>query len=139
MADRPFARAPGGICIQATQEGELIARQTDTLRRGTVSRRDMTNNPSPSINLLDSVGGPNIFADNAARWFLLNGNIHITLEAALADPVTSAGPINRVIVGRLIMPLNKAEEMATGLLDFIQQMKAQASTLPGGQGLLEIS
>ena len=99
----------------------------------------MTNNPSPSINLLDSVGGPNIFADNAARWFLLNGNIHITLEAALADPVTSAGQINRVIVGRLIMPLNKAEEMATGLLDFIHQMKAQASTLPGGQGLLEIS
>lgn len=99
----------------------------------------MTNNPSPPINLLDRVGGPNISADNAARWFLLNGNIHMTLEAALADPVTSAAPINRVIVGRLIMPLNKVEEMATGLLEFIQQMKAQDSTLPGRQALLEIS
>ena len=49
----------------------------------------------------------------------------MTLEAALADPVTSAVPINCVIVGQMIMPLNKVEEMATGLHDFIEQMKAQ--------------
>jgi len=52
----------------------------------------------------------------------------MTLEAALADPVTSAVPINCVIVEQMIMPLNKVEEMATGLLDFIEQMKAQDSS-----------
>jgi hypothetical protein len=99
----------------------------------------MKNNPFPPVNSLDNCGGPNIFADDAVGRFLLNGNIHITLEATLADLVTSVGPINRVIIGRVIIPLDKAEEMATGLLDFIQQMRAQASTLPAGQGLLEIS
>ena len=52
----------------------------------------------------------------------------MTLEAALADPVTNAVPINCVIVEQMIMPLNKVEEMATGLLDFIEQMKAQDSS-----------
>jgi hypothetical protein len=99
----------------------------------------MTNNPSPPVNLLDNSGGPNIFADNVAGWSLLNGSIRITLEATLANLVTSAGPINRVIIGRLIVPLDKAEEMATGLLDFIQRMKTQASTLPAGQDLPEIN
>jgi hypothetical protein len=99
----------------------------------------MTNNPSRPVNSLDNWGGPNIFADDAVGRFLLNGNIHITLEATLADLVTSVEPINRIIIGRLIMPLDKAEEMATGLLDLIQQMKARASTLPAGQGLIEIN
>jgi hypothetical protein len=89
----------------------------------------MTNKPPGQVNFLDNAGGSVMCADAATGWLLLNGNIRVTLEATRASHITSPGPINPVIIGRLIMPLDGAEEMAKGLLDYINQMKAQASTL----------
>jgi len=94
----------------------------------------MTNIAPPPVNMLDNPHAPNVFADSATGWYLLNGNIRITLEATHAGHASNPGPINRVVIGRLVMPIDRAEEMAAGLLDFIKQMKAQAATPASAQG-----
>jgi hypothetical protein len=49
-------------------------------------------------------------------FFDLAGNIKITLE--LYGHATSPGPINRVIIGRLLMPIDAAEEFARQLFEW---------------------
>jgi hypothetical protein len=91
----------------------------------------MTNIPSaPGIEFMDNPHAPEVFADGATGWFLMNGNIRITFESARVNHITSPGPLNRVVVGRLVLPLERAEEMAKGLLQFIANMKAQTSAAP---------
>ena len=47
--------------------------------------------------------------------------ISITLESARADHSKSPGSINRVVVGRLVMPAQGAQAMAVGLFDFLEK------------------
>jgi hypothetical protein len=94
----------------------------------------MTNIAPPPVTLVDNPHAPNVFADSVVGWYLLNGNIRMTFEATHATHTSSPGPINRVVIGRLVMPMDRAEEMANGLLDFIKQMKAQAATPSSATG-----
>lgn len=54
--------------------------------------------------LVDDPRAPEIYAVAATGFFNANGVISITLESARADHSKSPGPINRVVVGRLVMP-----------------------------------
>lgn len=60
----------------------------------------------------------------------------ITLESVKVDHVTSPGRLNRVVVGRLVMPAERAEEMARGLLDFLAQQKSGKTTAPQGSATI---
>jgi hypothetical protein len=70
---------------------------------------------------------PDVFADNAVGFFNLNGVIRITFESARVNHITSPGPVDRVVVGRLVMPVDAAEGMAQSLLAFIEQQRELAS------------
>ncbi len=71
--------------------------------------------------LQDSPNAPELYATAATGFFNANGVISITLESARADHSKSPGPINRVVVGRLVMPAQGAQAMAVGLFDFLEK------------------
>jgi hypothetical protein len=80
-------------------------------------------NPPPPVTFLDNPQAPEVFADAAAGFFNFGGCIRIALEAARVNHVTTPGPVNRVVIARLVMPLDQAEALARGLLDFITQQR----------------
>jgi hypothetical protein len=86
---------------------------------------DITAPVAPPVTFLDNPHAPEIFADAFSGFFNFAGNIRITLESARVNHVTSPGPVNRVVVGRLVMPIDQAEALARGLLDFITQQRTQ--------------
>ena len=73
---------------------------------------------------LDNPHAPDVYADSASGFFVLGGNIKITFESARVDHSTSPGPVNRVVIGRLVMPIAHAEALARGLIDFIEKQRA---------------
>jgi hypothetical protein len=87
----------------------------------------MTN--MPDMGFLDNPHAPDVFADAATGFFLLNGNIRITFESARVNHSSSPGPLTRVVIGRLIMSLDAAEGMAKGVLEFVERMKAQQGSM----------
>jgi hypothetical protein len=78
-----------------------------------------------SVSFLDNPHAPDVFADSATGFFNFNGNIRITFESVRVNHASAPGPITRVAIGRLVMPLVAAEGMAKGLLDFINQQRTQ--------------
>ena len=71
--------------------------------------------------LQDNPNAPELYAVAATGFFNANGVISITLESARADHSKSPGPINRVVVGRLVMPAQGAQAMAVSLFDFLEK------------------
>jgi len=88
----------------------------------------------PGVTFIDNPHAPEVFSDNASGVFFLNGNIRITFESVKIDHSTAPGPANRVVVARLIMPIDRAENMIVMLQDFIAKQKGSAETLPQMEG-----
>jgi hypothetical protein len=84
-------------------------------------------NQTPAVDLVHNMHAPDVFADNATGFFVFGGNIKITFESMRVDHTTTPGPVHRVVIGRLVMPINGAEVLARGLLDFIAQQRALAT------------
>ena len=78
---------------------------------------------SEEMPLVDNPSAPDIFADGLTGYFLLNGSVRLTFEIARANYAGPPGPPNRVVVGRLVMPLDAAERMARDVLAFVEQVK----------------
>ena len=74
-----------------------------------------------TIALLDNPQAPELFASAATGFFVANGNIAITFESVRADHSTSPGPLNRVVVGRVVMPVPGAQALVVGLFDFLEK------------------
>jgi hypothetical protein len=86
----------------------------------------MTSQPQ-SASFADNMHAPDVFADGASGWFFLNGNIRITFESVRASHISSPGPVSRVVIGRLVMPIQAAEAMCKGLLEFIETQRNQSN------------
>ena len=82
---------------------------------------------NPPIKFLDNPHAPEVFATNAAGFFHFNGNIIITLESARVDHATTPGPINRVVIARLVMPISSAQNLAAELNAFLEQQGVNPS------------
>ncbi|MEJ0062595.1 MAG: hypothetical protein WDO70_05190 [Alphaproteobacteria bacterium] len=85
----------------------------------------MTNMP-PLVNNLHA---PDVFADEATGFAFANGNVHITFSSYRVDHSSDPGPTHRVVIGRLVMPLEAAEAFQYGLADFISRMKSQKDSI----------
>jgi hypothetical protein len=85
---------------------------------------------APQVTFMDNPHAPDVFATNACGFFNLNGSIMITFEAAHVDHSKSPGPINRVVIGRLVMPASGAQSLALGLYNFLQQQGLDPSAAP---------
>src|SRR6266576_3781100 len=84
----------------------------------------------PPVTFLDNPNAPEVFADAASGFFNFNGNIRIVLESLRVNHISVPGPVNRVVLARLVMPLDAAEALARGLLDFITQQRTQRNAPP---------
>lgn len=94
----------------------------------------MTDHPD-GPTFIDNPHAPDIFADEATGFFLAGGNVRITFSSYRVNHISSPGPVNRVVIGRLVMSLHAAEAMHKGLADFIERMKAKAAAAPHGATL----
>jgi hypothetical protein len=72
---------------------------------------DIAAGTAPTVSFLHNPHSPDVFADAAAGFFNLNGNIRITLESLRVDHIAVPGPMARVVIGRLVMPLPAAEAL----------------------------
>jgi hypothetical protein len=81
--------------------------------------------------LLDNPRAPDIFADEATGFYLAGDNVRITLSSYRVNHTTSPGPLSRVVIGRLVMPILAAEALHRSLADFLARMKAKSETSSG--------
>lgn len=63
------------------------------------------------ITFIDNPHAPEVFADQVCGIFNYHGVIRLTFETARVNHVTSPGPVNRVVVARLNMPLSAAKDL----------------------------
>lgn len=80
--------------------------------------------------LIDDPAAPEIYADETSGFALLNGTVAITLEAARWDHGPSSSPAKRVVVARLRMSVIGAQNLATGLFNFLAQRGLDPSRKP---------
>jgi hypothetical protein len=84
----------------------------------------MANDAQPkeqTIQFVDNPQAPEIYASGATGFFVSNGIISVTLESLRADHGEKPGPMQRVVVGRLVMPAAGAQGLAIGLFDFLEK------------------
>lgn len=77
-----------------------------------------------AVRFIDNPTAPEIFADSAVGFANFHGVVRIAL-ASTRPHHTGAGagtpaPINQVVVGRLVMPISAAQNLAVGLFDFLK-------------------
>lgn len=78
-------------------------------------------NPPLQIHFIDNPHAPEVFASEACGFCVQGGNIVTTFASARVDHVSTPGPVNRVVIGRLVMPAGAAHALATELLNFLAQ------------------
>ncbi|MGB9152619.1 MAG: hypothetical protein WCD70_05980 [Alphaproteobacteria bacterium] len=80
-------------------------------------------------SIIDNPLIQDVFVDEAAGFHRYNGNLRITFTTLRADHTAgNPAPTQRVIVGRLVMPLNTAEALQKGLAQFLEQAKKQLAS-----------
>ena len=88
------------------------------------------------LPLVDNSFAPSLFADASTGLQNLGGVLRITLECAQADHSTDEASGNRVVVGRVLMPLSAAETMAAEILEFIADLRTRSAPQPEPTGPL---
>ena len=91
----------------------------------------MTDKPAaPEIPFVDDLHAAEMFADAMSGLFNFNGNLRMTLEATRVTHRANPAELNRVVIGRLVMPVGAAEKMARAILDFVEQQRRQTEPAP---------
>lgn len=75
--------------------------------------------------IIDNPHIQDVFVDEVAGYHRCNSNLRITLTTIRADHTHDPAIIQRVVVGRLIMPLNTAEALQQGIAQFLERAKKQ--------------
>lgn len=95
----------------------------------------MTNKPSqppanPPVNFVDNPHAPDVFADSVTGVFFFGGNLRLTFESYRVNHVTTPGPVNRVVIGRLILPMQAAKGLRDLLNDYLKKYESEGGTPP---------
>lgn len=77
-------------------------------------------NPAPSWAFLDNPLAPDIFADAAAGFTVNNGVMRIALSSGRVNHTTSPGPVQHVLVCRVVMPIADARDLAVGIFELLK-------------------
>ena len=87
----------------------------------------------PPLGFIDNPLAPDVFADVAIGFHLINGMVKVTFASARANHEKSPGPVNQVVIGRLVMSVAGAQTLAVGLFDFLKNQGVDFSaTGPAG-------
>lgn len=92
----------------------------------------MTQSKNPPLSFIDNPHAPDVFADGVSGVFLLNGVLRLTFESARVDHSQSPGPVNRVVIGRLTMPLDAAKNLRDFLNDYLGRLEEDPAATTQG-------
>jgi hypothetical protein len=70
--------------------------------------------------LLENLLAADVYADAAAFFSLKGGNVSITFVSSRFDNAAQPPVVRNVFIGRLIMPLSGAQNLAVGLFDYLK-------------------
>lgn len=90
----------------------------------------MEHEPSPPPSFIDNPHAPEVFASACTGFFLENGVVHLTFESLRVNHAASPGPVNRVVIARLAMPISGAQSLAAGLYDFLKKQGLDPVPIP---------
>lgn len=90
---------------------------------------------SAPVQFIDNPQAPEFFSSDASGFFVHEGVVHITFESARVNHVTNPAPINRVVIGRLSMPVAAAQRLAVGLYDFLKKQGLDPAPVPSKSSL----
>jgi len=76
------------------------------------------------LALIENPFAPDLFADEAVGFLVVNNTMRITFASAKADHTTNAGTKTRVVTGRLVMPVAAADGLHRLLTTLIDNMKS---------------
>jgi hypothetical protein len=94
----------------------------------------MTDETAVEVTFINNPLAPDIFANGATGFSNSNGVIMVTFEAHHVDHSTAPGPLSRVVIGRLVMPIQGAQSLALGLFDFLKNQGLDpTAAISGGQ------
>ena len=85
---------------------------------------------APPVAFIDNPHAPEVFAAEAVGFLVNAGNIHITFATPRVNHATSPGPVNRVVMARLVMPIQGAQGLAAGLYDFLKNQRLDPVPVP---------
>jgi hypothetical protein len=71
--------------------------------------------------MLDNPHAPDAFATDAAGFSLIGGNVGVTLITTKVDHSASPPVPTGVVIGRLVMPIDGAQRLASGLAEFLRR------------------
>jgi hypothetical protein len=72
------------------------------------------------VTFIDNPHAPEVFSTDCAGFLVQNGNVHLTFESARVNHERTPGPVNRVVIARLVLPVPAAQRLAAGLYDFLK-------------------
>ncbi len=73
--------------------------------------------------LVDAGDAPEIFADEAAGVYYLNGAMRITFASHRVDHSTEPGPVSRHVTGRVVLTAPAAKVLRDLLTEFIARLE----------------
>lgn len=69
----------------------------------------------------ENLFAPEVFASEVSFYSVANGNISITLTSFRWDYSSSPPRMTKVVVGRVVLPIDGAKNLAIGLYDFMNK------------------
>lgn len=75
--------------------------------------------PEPEIPLIDNSFSPEILAGGISGLAIFNGIVTITLETPRCDHSRSQPMVERIVVGRVSLPVHAAQALLSGLYQFM--------------------
>lgn len=77
--------------------------------------------PQAQPPLVDNMFAPEILAGGVSGLSVLNGIVTITLETPRCDHSKTPPPLERIVVGRIALPIPAAQALLSGLYHFLAQ------------------
>jgi hypothetical protein len=79
---------------------------------------------------MDNPHAPEVFSTGPVGFFFNEGNITVTFASHRVNHVTTPGPVNRVVIGRLVMTAAAWRELTVEIYNILQQ-RGDAPKPPG--------
>ncbi len=73
------------------------------------------------VQFVDNPLAPMVYATGTSGLWLHANSVQVTFEAARVAHGNPPGPINRVVVGTLVMPVEAAQNLAVMLFSFLSE------------------
>ena len=75
----------------------------------------------PSVPVKENLFAPEVFATEASFFSIAHGNVSVALTSVRWDSSASPQSPTKVVVCRIVLPIDGAKALAAGLYDFLSR------------------